>query len=214
MALGALYAYAFLLGLLLGAVYDVLRITRVLLGVHYSHRMARRLRNLRLPLLSPTPERKESRVLGVVVFVEDLLFCLLAGILLILLFYEKNDGVFRFPVFLCAAGGFCAYRVTLGRLVMLFSEVIAFGIESAARYLFFFLSYPLIQCKVFLIRRIRWIYAWWNEKRNRRMRIRYTKAEYNRLQSFAACVVEPQASNKKNSKEKSICKRIPKNSSA
>lgn len=142
-ALASLYFYALLLGVFLGAVYDLLRITRVFLGVHYSHRTAKRLQQLQLPLLKPKGKKRESRALGVVVFLEDFLFCLFAGILLILLFYELNNGKIRYLAFLCAGAGFLLYRGTLGRLVMLFSEMIAFVLETAFRYMLFFFLFPL-----------------------------------------------------------------------
>ena len=215
-ALGVLYLYAFFLGVLLGAVYDVLRITRVFLGVHYSYRMADRLRNLRLPLLPSCAKRRESRALGIVVFVEDLLFCLLAGVLLVLLFYEKNHGIFRFPVFLCAGGGFLLYRVTVGRGVMLFSQVIAFGIECAVRYLLFFLAYPWIRLMRMGKRLLQKLIAVWKEKRKRRLRVRFTKWEYQRLPQLPMVPTESaeERTEKKKKKGRAICIRNPKNSSA
>ena len=120
-----------------------IRITRVFLGVHYSRRMAKRLRTLSLPFLPPRKRRGESRALGVVVFIEDFLFCACAGIALVLLFYGANNGKFRFSALLCTGAGFLLYRVTLGRLVMLFSVGIAFLIATTVRYLIFFFLYPI-----------------------------------------------------------------------
>ena len=142
-ALARLYLYALLLGIGLGLVYDALRITRVLLGAHYSRRAARRLQEISLPLLCARKKKTESRALGIVVFLEDLLFCLFAAIAMILLFYEANHGKIRFPALLCVGVGFLLYRSTLGRPVMLFSEVIAFVLETAWRYLCFFAFLPV-----------------------------------------------------------------------
>ena len=138
-----LYLYALLLGVALAAVYDLLRITRVFLGVRYSRRFAKRMRDVQLPFLRPRPKRAESRALGVVVFFEDLFFCMFAAVALILLFYQANNGKFRFPALLAVGAGFLLYRGTLGRLVMLFSEVIAFFIETGVRYLLFFMLFPI-----------------------------------------------------------------------
>ena len=138
-----LYIFALILGAFLGLLYDLFRITRVFLGMHYSRRAAKRLESIRLPLLDPRKKRKESRALGVVIFLEDLLFCLMAAVSLILLFYGGNNGKFRVFALFCTAGGFLLYRVTLGRAVMLFSEVIAFALETFARYAVFFLLFPL-----------------------------------------------------------------------
>ena len=142
-ALAWLYFYALLLGIALGGVYDALRITRVFLGVHYSRRTARRLRSLRLPLLPPAKDRKESCALGIVIFFEDLLFCIFSGVCLVLLFYAANNGNFRFFALLIVGIGFLLYRGTLGRLVTWFSETIAFVIETVFRYLAFFIMFPL-----------------------------------------------------------------------
>ena len=126
----------------MGAVYDLLRITRIFLGVHYSRRGTAWLFGRKLPLLKPRPRQKENPALGVIVFFEDFLFCIFCGIALILLFYGCNNGKIRYSVFPIAAIGFLLYRGTLGKAVMLFSECIAFAVGAFFRYVFFFLSFP------------------------------------------------------------------------
>lgn len=138
-----LHAYAGILGVCLGLLYDGFRVTRIFLGAHYSRRVAKRLQELRLPFLSPYGKRRESRFLGLAVFLEDLLFCILAGISFILLLYEQNNGRFRLSALICACLGFLLYRVTFGRLFIYASEWIAFAIATAVRYLLFFLLYPI-----------------------------------------------------------------------
>lgn len=141
-SLAWLYLCAMLLGCALGAVYDLLRITRVFLGVRYTHRGAERLSKRKLPFLKECRRKKENPALGVVIFLEDFLFCVFCGIAMILLFYVCNNGKIRYSVFPVAVAGFLCYRGTLGRLVMLFSEVIAFALKTTVRYVFFFLSFP------------------------------------------------------------------------
>ncbi|MBE6602306.1 MAG: hypothetical protein E7637_07385 [Ruminococcaceae bacterium] len=188
-SLAWLYACACLLGLALGAVYDLLRITRVFLGVRYSRRASRRLRAIRLPLLAPRTKRRESRALGVVVFFEDLFYCLFAGIAMILLFYECNNGKIRYPVFFLVAVGFLVYRYTLGRIVMLFSEAITFVLETAFRYFFFFIFYPFR----FLYKQIKRAVAKCKDRamraRKRRSRSRYTERELARTQKNACGLI-------------------------
>lgn len=180
-AIGALYLYAVLLGLFLGAIYDGLRITRVFFGNHYSRRTARRLREIKLPLIPGAKTRGESRALGIIVFFEDLLFCLFAGISLILLLYGLNNGKFRFSVVLCVGLGFLIYRVTLGRLVMLCSEVIAFFIETFFRYCFFFVLFPFSFVKRKLVAQARKTALACEVKRQKRERDRYTRQEFARI---------------------------------
>ena len=142
-ALLLLHVYAGILGICLGLLYDGFRITRIFLGAHYSRRVAKRLQGLRLPFLKGKPPHAESRFLGLAIFLEDLLFCILSGVAFILLLYAQNNGRFRFLALVCTGLGFGLYRLTLGRLVMYASEWIAFGIGTAVRYLVFFLLYPI-----------------------------------------------------------------------
>ena len=69
--LGWLYLCSLLAGAAFGVLYDVLRITRVFLGVHYSRRTARALRGMNLPLLKVKKDRGESKMLGIVVFLTE-----------------------------------------------------------------------------------------------------------------------------------------------
>lgn len=207
-SLAWLYFYALLLGFFAGFLYDLLRITRVFFGVHYSRRAAKRIRELHLPLLTQRKRRKESHALGVVVFLEDLIFCLLVGVSLILLFYAANNGKIRFSALLVSGAGFLLYRGTLGRLMMVFSEVIAFCVETAVRYAVFFLLYP-----------IRKLFGWIRKKtiavgiRTKRVyqkqtRRRFTEKERVRL-SRNACGMIPEGVNKQRSPKrgKQIVKR-------
>ena len=141
-AIGLLYLYGALLGAGAGLFYDFLRITRIFFGVHYSRSASEQLKKIKLPILPPYREHEENAALGVVVFLEDFFFCILCGVALAILFYECNDGKIRLPIIGVFAAGFFLYRTTLGRIVMLLSEFAAFLLESAARYLIYFLSYP------------------------------------------------------------------------
>ncbi|MBQ1261755.1 MAG: spore cortex biosynthesis protein YabQ [Clostridia bacterium] len=142
-ALLLLYVYAGILGICLGFFYDGIRITRIFLGAHYSRRVAKRLQGLRLPFLKKKPARAESRFLGLAIFLEDLFFCVFAGVSFILLLYAQNNGRFRFLALICTCLGFLLYRLTLSRPVMYASEWVSFGIGTAIRYLAFFLLYPV-----------------------------------------------------------------------
>ena len=141
-ALARLYLLALVVGGLLGVIYDVLRISRVFLGVQYSRRATERLKRLRLPLIKGISNRRESPILGTVIFFEDLLFGILCGIAMILLFYGANNGNVRLLAVPITLVGFFLYRQTIGRAVMLFSEVIAFFAETILRYAVFFLLFP------------------------------------------------------------------------
>jgi uncharacterized membrane protein YedE/YeeE len=201
-ALARLYWYALLLGVGLGAFYDALRITRVFLGVHYSRGTARKLEQIDLPLLGTRKRRRESRCLGVVTFFEDLLFCILAGVALILLFYVQNNGKVRFPVFFCAAAGFLLYRATLGRLVMPFLEAIAFGIEVAVRYFWLCVSWPIRWITGWICARVRRIWEKTKLAHRKRLRHRYTEAQMCRVGQDAGGMIPERMEENRNEKRR------------
>ncbi|MBQ8416938.1 MAG: spore cortex biosynthesis protein YabQ [Clostridia bacterium] len=182
-ALAALWLYAFLLGLFLGAVYDALRITRIFLGASYSPRLKEKLQAVTLPFLKKRVRRikRQGVFFWIFVFIGDLLFSLLGGVLLILLFYQFNSGKIRFPAFFCTGVGFFLYRKTLGRLVMLLSEAIAFVLESAVRYLCFFAALPFRALFGVIWRFAVAKHKKAKAKKQRKERLRQTKKEWQKL---------------------------------
>ena len=177
--LALLYFNACLLGVGLGVFYGLLRIVRIFFGDHFSM-VANRFQAVELPFIHVREKRKRhGRLLKVIVFAEDFLFCVVAAVAMILLFYQINNGKLRFLAFPVAGVGFYLYRITLGRLVMVCSETVAFVLEAAIRYVFFFLLFPLkwIVNRIVLIIRKRW--RRFVEKRRARQRALYTK-EYEK----------------------------------
>lgn len=140
--LALLYLNAGVLGIGLGLFYDALRMVRMFFGERFSTG-SNRLCHKKLPLIQMKSQRKHhKRLSAVVIFMLDFLFCLVAAVAIILLFYQMNNGKLRFWAFPMVGIGFYLYRMTLGRLVMLCSETVAFFLEAAIRYVFFFAFFP------------------------------------------------------------------------
>ena len=144
--------YSFFGGVLLGALYDTLRLSRVLLGVcHYVDISPK----MRVP--SPFRERarsprKRSAVFReVLLALEDLGFCLAAGAVMMLLLFYGNDGGFRGFVLLGLLAGFLLYYATLGALVVRVSEHLVFWLKTAILYAVFYITRPFL----FLFRLVR-----------------------------------------------------------
>ena len=89
-------AWAFVTGICVGVFYDLLRGLRILIGLD--------------------PKQGSAVVYRVILFVEDILFAVVATVALILLCYYTNDGLLRGPAVWGMAGGFFVYMQTLGRL--------------------------------------------------------------------------------------------------
>lgn len=109
---------SFVVGLLLGAIYDVFRMRRVA---------------FRLPAVKSDKPQKGFRAFvrrnlmradAILCFFEDFLFCLFGTVVLILVGFKLYYGVPRWYSYGAATGGFCLYRLTIGRLVMRSAEAV------------------------------------------------------------------------------------------
>lgn len=146
--LGMLFVWATALGFSLGGVYDVLRITRILCGVHYVKRFSGK-ENSSAEVCAQSDAQltwrrrifRAQRTLFI--FLGDVLFGVMCGIALIILLYYANDGQFRFLAVFGMACGFFAYYHTLGRLVMLFSEAIVLAVRRLIRWIVWLVLLPL-----------------------------------------------------------------------
>lgn len=134
----------------LGVVWDIFRITRVLAGVRYPSRRADVLYQKPLPLLRRPVSRPSADAGGrpwrilrhTVIFLEDVLFGLLCGVVMTLLIYFTNDGIFRAMAPMGMLTGFFVYYMTVGRLVLSLSQGIVFALRAALCYAFALLLLP------------------------------------------------------------------------
>lgn len=140
-------ALALLFGALSGVLYDLLRILRVLCGMHGSCPVppppARALPFLPNGFFEPKPRKKGTRAFyAVFVFLCDMLWLPTVGALFSVFVYWQNDGVFRLYMLCSAVVGFAVYYQTVGRLVLLTAETVAIILRIAFFYIFLLLSLP------------------------------------------------------------------------
>ena len=178
-----LYLSSFLTGGILGLLYDGFRITRIFLGEHFSS-VVSRFETVDLPLIgAPRKLQGRKRLRAIMLFVGDFLFCVIASVLLILLFYQMNHGKIRFMTFVLTGAGFYLYRITIGKIIMLCSETIAFVLQTITRYVWFFALFPFkwivgktyMLAKEFVKRQA--------DARMKRIRRRYTADQMERLEA-------------------------------
>jgi hypothetical protein len=136
-----LFLASFGVGIALGCVYDLLRMSRMLISPVQTAQGEK---------VSP-PSRKEKwqwRCLLILLFAEDVLFALLCGFVLILLSYFLNDGQIRWISPVGMVCGFFAYGMTVGKLIRKLLDCLAKGIRKVVGILLGFLwkvlSVPLI----------------------------------------------------------------------
>ena len=143
----------------MGLLHDLHRITRVLLGVRYGEKRFDRLYAVRLPLIGKSMERQRDRTgkrvaLTVLIFFQDLILFGFAGVGTVLLNFYYNNGQLRLYTVAGLVTGFLIYYVTLGRLVMLVSEGIAFFLRAGLTLLLWLVSRPFVLFVVFLWKNI------------------------------------------------------------
>jgi hypothetical protein len=154
-------AFATLIGIALGLLYDALRISRIFMGVKYAHKTVEKLDLLNLPLIGRAADKKSSKgmkifknsVVDTVVFIEDIVFFIICAAVLVVCIFAASYGEARSFAFAGCAAGFFAYFFTLGRLVMFLSEYVVFGIRTFIRYFIFFTINPIL----WLYKRIKYI---------------------------------------------------------
>ena len=166
-----------------GLLYDGFRIVRIFLGEHFSD-VSSRFAAARLPLIGPPRKPKNRKKLrAVFIFIGDFLFCIIASVTLILLFYQMNHGKIRFMTFVLAGSGFYLYRFTIGKPIMMCSETIAFVLQTTVRYVCFFAFFPFKWTAQKTICFVKKFIKKKTYKRMMRIRVRYTAEQMKRLES-------------------------------
>ncbi len=135
-----LFLASFCAGGLLGCVFDLLRMSRRLLAFP----------KIKEAEDGNSPPRRAKWNRGcqqLLLFVEDVLFALLCGIVLILLSYLINDGKIRWLAPVGMACGFFVYTVTIGKLIQKLLARLTRGVRRLLGGMFGFvwkiLSFPL-----------------------------------------------------------------------
>ena len=111
----SLVLYSLILGAVLGVVFDILRVSRVLISYRGNEGRIRRV---------------SDTFLSVIAFIEDILFASVSAVLLILFCFKVNRGISRSFILFGAAVGFVLYYFTLGRLTSLAANAISRAIYT------------------------------------------------------------------------------------
>ena len=123
--LALLLVYGALTGFGLGALWDALRLLRMVFGEPANQNGSR------------------PPLLAILVFVEDLLFAVIVALSFILLCYYENDGQIRIPGALGLFGGFFVYHHTISRLFIPAAEGLIRLVKGFLMSLLLLLTAPL-----------------------------------------------------------------------
>ena len=142
-------AYSLCFGILLGIIYDVLRLVRVVLDTDgVSEKRLIDCRGVKLPIVkkkvySESIDKTLKKILNVYVVVSDVLFASACGAMIVLIAYAYNSGIIRLVTVVGLLVGFLAYYFTVGKLVVEFSHLMGFVLRSAVVYLYEIIAMPI-----------------------------------------------------------------------
>ncbi len=116
--------YAVVLGLFLGASYDVVRILRLLSGVTPCGDCARFDKLYRNGIKNTFNSVRKPFAAKSIVFATDVLYFVFFTVCFLLFLFAFNYGIFRWFILAFTVFGFVIYYFTAGKLVILFSRQI------------------------------------------------------------------------------------------
>lgn len=136
-------AVSLLFGIAFGAVYDVFRVLRVLLGLNRCVG-AKRLYGVKMPISGYTYRiRTAGRSSHIFIALSDVLFFTLWGMSFSVLTCHASSGHVRWYSFIPMLCGFAAYYFTCGRIVMSAAHYAAFAMWAVGGYAVFLILLPV-----------------------------------------------------------------------
>ena len=124
-------------GMLLGLLYDCVRIVRCLCGIQYK-------RPIKLFKVRSGEKRVGKLYESIVMGITDLLYFLIAAVIMCVFVYFINNGKVRWYIYSGSAVGFALYYFTIGKIVISLSSIIAYGIRKGL-YIFLICLYEPVR---------------------------------------------------------------------
>ena len=143
-ALFQLFFASFLAGILLALFYDVLYALRICLMPPSVRYTVLAIQSRYTTHIQKTGQKK-GKLLSIVLFLSDVLFCLVGAITLILLLYWLNNGAFRVATPLLMAVGFWGWHVCFSSAIRTAFQWLVFGFETLLHILVKPIKYLVLQ---------------------------------------------------------------------
>ncbi len=142
-----LLGYSLLVGVLLGVLYDAVRLLRTFFGLGIDYADSPFISRLSPPLIGKRAKRErrgtKKAAVTAAVFVFDILYMTTATAVTVIFVYHASSGTPRGFSLLGEAAGFALYMKTVGRLTAKASSYIFFAADTAVRYALFFTVTPV-----------------------------------------------------------------------
>ncbi len=158
-------AASVLAGIILSAMYDLLRVFRAARSAQSPGKSSCRREGFGLRFLCHYNDhllhrkgRDESILYLVLYFIEDVIYCIFVAVMIVLLIYGFNWGKGRLFSFLAVAFGFLAWRATIGRIMLGLFDRALYILGAFLYYVFFPLNFLLLKIKKMIYKLLRLIY--------------------------------------------------------
>ena len=129
----------------MGAVYDILRLSRVMLGYHYIGSKSALLKNRfteRFPI-KKNSDISEKPIFKIILFIEDFLFSVIFAVVFAIALFYGNGGEFRALFLVAMLLGFFSYLFSVGKITVLFFDIWVIYLRTLILYLLFYLKKPI-----------------------------------------------------------------------
>ena len=137
---------ALILGVVIGAIYDLFRILRIAVRSDFEPRSGffKKIKPQKPLFKFKIKNRnKLENASNIAVFFEDILFFAVYGTAEILFFLSENDGEIRIYCLIFTALSFFAYKMTVGKIVIYFSSAVIFFSECLLYWIFYIIIEPV-----------------------------------------------------------------------
>lgn len=124
------------LGVILGIIYDLVGLIRILLGVTPKTKLTQRLKEKKIPLQTNPFEKNlcSSKKQAVIFFLTDILYFIIVSLIMMVFIYYVNDGIVRWFIFAGLILGMTVYHFTLGKIVSSLFERCGFCVRVLIEY--------------------------------------------------------------------------------
>ena len=137
--------YSIILGIILGAIYQIFDILGVLVERNYSYKFKEKMKDKKFtPIINPILKKESRKTLkNIVLAIIDFSYFIVITPVFVVFIYENNNGVVRWYIFLFSLIGFVIFKATVGKILKIITEYISFYLEVLSFYIIYYIKKKL-----------------------------------------------------------------------
>ncbi len=164
------FLLSIVLGLLVGFIYEVFKILRMLSGLEFPKNINKKTESCVFPLIGNVKNQRNinTKKRFVLYFIWDFLFFIAITPTFQIFLYAMTFGIVRWYVIFGALIGFAIYQATIGKLFCKIYEYIVFALRVILVYLLYFIKFPFF----YVLKRIKKIATAKKNKKSMKKKIK------------------------------------------